>query len=163
MLPGCAAVVGSEAQAEQKCEGSVGKPRYEVIDREQLCWRPIDLERLIGADHPARAMWEFIGQLDLSAYQEEVRAVEGQRAPRERQERLAQALKEFAQLEKDKDNEERRVSTTDPEARVMKQPGGGYAPSYNRANRHRCKELCGGSGRSGPSGQRFRAIGPRDR
>jgi transposase len=248
-----------------------GKPRYEVIDREQLCWRQIDIERLIGADHPARAVWEFIGRLDLSAYQEEVRAVEGkagrpgweprllislwvygyskgvgsaraieelcqwepayqwltgsrvinahtlsdfrvkhdkalqglfvevlgllsadglitlervmqdgtkirakaasdsfrrqervekalneaqeqlsalqaqseeetsrrmakarQRAARERQERLEQALKEFEQLEKDdKDKEHRRVSTSDPEARVMKQPGGGYAPSYN--------------------------------
>jgi transposase len=248
-----------------------GKPRYEVIDRDQLCWRQIDIERLIGADHPARAVWEFIGRLDLSAYQEEVRAVEGkagrpgweprllislwvygyskgvgsaraieelcqwepayqwltgsrvinahtlsdfrvkhdkalqglfvevlgllsadglitlervmqdgtkirakaasdsfrrqervekalneaqeqlsalqaqseeetsrrmakarQRAARERQERLEQALKEFEQLEKDdKDKEHRRVSTSDPEARVMKQPGGGYAPSYN--------------------------------
>jgi len=272
-LPGCESAVESqtEAPAKQESEVSVGKPRYEVIDREQLCWRPIDIERLIGAEHPARAVWEFIGQLDLSAYQEEVRAVEGkagrpgweprllvslwvygysqgvgsaraieelcewepayqwltgsrvinahtlsdfrvkhdtalnglfvqtlgllsvdglirlervmqdgtkirakaaadsfrrqqrveqalkeakaqvaaveamseeegsrrmakarQRAARERQERLEQALKEFEQLEKeDKDKEQRRVSTSDPEARVMKQPGGGYAPSYN--------------------------------
>ena len=48
-----------------------------MIDREQLCWRRVDIERLIGAEHPARAVWEFIGRLDLSAYQEEVRAVEG--------------------------------------------------------------------------------------
>jgi len=272
-LPGCEAAVGSqsEAQAQQRCEISVGKPRYEVIDREQLCWRRIDIERLIGADHPARAVWEFIGRLDLSAYQQEIRAVEGkagrpgweprllislwvyayskgvgsaraieelcewepayqwltgsrvinahtlsdfrvkhdtalnglfvqtlgllsadglitlervmqdgtkirakaasdsfrrqerveqglreaqaqlaaldaqseeessrrmakarQRAARQRQERLEQALKEFEQLEKDgKDKEHRRVSTSDPEARVMKQPGGGFAPSYN--------------------------------
>ncbi len=249
----------------------MGKPRYEVIDREQLCWRQIDIERLIGADHPARAVWEFIGRLDLSAYQQEARAVEGQagrpgweprllislwvygyskgvgsaraieelcewepayqwltgsrvvnahtlsdfrvkhdkalnglfvqalgllstdglitlervmqdgtkirakaaadsfrrqervekalneakeqvaalqaqseeetsrrmakarqRAARERQERLEQALKEFEQQEKqDKDKEQRRVSTSDPQARVMKQPGSGYAPSYN--------------------------------
>jgi transposase len=272
-LPGCEAAVGShsEAQAKQKFERSVGKPRYEVIDREQLCWRQIDIERLIGAEHPARAVWEFIGQLDLGAYQEEVRAVEGkagrpgweprllislwvyayskgvgsaraieelcewepayqwltgsrvinahtlsdfrvkydtalhglfvqslgllsadglitlervmqdgtkirakaasdsfrrqerveqahreaqaqvaaleaqseeetsrrmakarQRAARERQERLEAALEEFKQLEKEgRDKEHRRVSTSDPEARVMKQPGGGYAPSYN--------------------------------
>jgi len=272
-LPGCEAAVESqtEAQAKQESETSVGKPRYEVIDREQLCWRPIDIERLIGAEHPARAVWEFIGRLDLSPYQEDARAVEGkagrpgweprllvslwvyaysqgigsaraieelcqwepayqwltgsrvinahtlsdfrvkhdtalnglfvqtlgllsveglitlervmqdgtkirakaaadsfrrqqrveqalkeakaqvaaveamseeegsrrmakarQRAARERQERLEQALKEFDQLEKeDKDKEQRRVSTSDPEARVMKQPGGGYAPSYN--------------------------------
>jgi hypothetical protein len=45
---------------------------------------------------------------------------------------LEQALEEFNQLaEQDKDKEHRRVSTSDPEARVMKQPGGGYAPSYN--------------------------------
>jgi transposase len=272
-LPGCELAIESqpEAQAKQESETRVGKPRYEVIDREQLCWRPIDIERLIGADHAARAVWEFIGRLDLRAYQEEARAVEGkagrpgweprlvvslwvyaysqgigsaraieelcqwepayqwltgsrvinahtlsdfrvkhdtalnglfvqtlgllsveglitlervmqdgtkirakaaadsfgrqqrveqalkeakaqvaaveamseeegsrrmakarQRAARERQERLEQALKEFEQLEKeDKDKEHRRVSTSDPEARVMKQPGGGYAPSYN--------------------------------
>jgi transposase len=270
-LPGCDAAVGSEAQAKQKSETSVGKPRYEVIDREQLCWRVVDIERLIGAEHPARAVWEFIGRLDLSAYQEEVRAVEGkagrpgweprllislwvygyskgvgsaraieelcewepayqwltgsrvinghtlsdfrvkhdtalnglfvqtlgllsadglitlervmqdgtkiranaasdsfrrqerveqalreaqaqvaaldaqseeetsrrmvkarQRAARQRQERLEQVLKEFEQLEKEgRDKEHRRVSITDPEARVMKQPDGGFAPSYN--------------------------------
>lgn len=272
-LPGCEWAVESQtgAQAKQESEVSVGKPRYEVIDREQLSWRPIDIERLIGAEHPARAIWEFIGRLDLSPYQEEARAVEGkagrpgweprllvslwvygysqgigsaraieelcewepayqwltgsrvinahtlsdfrvkhdtalnglfvqtlgllsvdglitlervmqdgtkirakaaadsfrrqerveqalqeakaqvasveamseeegsrrmakarQRAARERQERLEQALKEFVQLKKeDKDKEQRRVSTSDPEARVMKQPGGGYAPSYN--------------------------------
>jgi transposase len=270
-LPGCDAAVGSEAQAKQKFETSIGKPRYEVIDREQLCWRRVDIERLIGAEHPARAVWEFIGRLDLSAYQEEVRAVEGkagrpgwdprllislwvygyskgvgsaraieelcewepayqwltgsrvinahtlsdfrvkhdkalqglfvqvlgllsadglitlervmqdgtkirahaasdsfrrqerveqalkeakeqvaalqaqseeetsrrmvkarQRAARQRQERLEQVLKEFEQLEKQgRDKEHRRVSTSDPEARVMKQPDGGFAPSYN--------------------------------
>jgi len=261
----------TEAQAKQESETSVGKPRYEVIDREQLCWRPIDIERLIGAEHPARAVWEFIGQLDLSAYQEDARAVDGkagrpgweprllvslwvyayskgvgsgrgieelcewepayqwltgsrvvnahtlsdfrvkhdkalqglfvqvlgllsadglitlervmqdgtkirakaasdsfrrqerveqalkeakeqvaalqaqseeegsrrmakarQRAARERQERLEQVVKEFEQLEKEgKDKEHRRVSTSDREARVMKQADGGFAPSYN--------------------------------
>jgi transposase len=272
-LPGCESAVESqtEAQAKQESETRVGKPRYEVIDREQLCWRQIDIERLIGAEHPARAVWEFIGRLDLSPYQEDARAVEGkagrpgweprllislwvyayskgvgsgrgieelcewepayqwltgsrvvnahtlsdfrvkhdkalqglfvqvlgllsadglitlervmqdgtkirakaasdsfrrqerveqalkeakaqvaaveamseeegsrrmakarQRAARERQERLEQVLKEFEQLEKEgKDKEHRRVSTSDPEARVMKQPDGGFAPSYN--------------------------------
>jgi transposase len=57
-----------------------------------------------------------------------------QRAARERQERLEQALKEFDNLAQEgsgKDKEKRRVSTSDPEARVMKQPDGGFAPSYN--------------------------------
>jgi transposase len=76
-LPGCEAAVGSEGPAQPKCEEKVGKPRYEAIEREQLCWRPIDIERLIGADHAARAVWEFVGGLDLSSYQEQARAVDG--------------------------------------------------------------------------------------
>jgi transposase len=277
MLPGCESVVGSSGAdgsgARPAEESGAAKPRYEEIDREQLCWRVIDVERLVGEEHAARAVWEFVGQLDLSGYREEVRAVEGkagrpgweprllislwiyaysegvnsgraieelcewepayqwltggrvvnahtltdfrvrheaalqgmfvqvlgllsvdglvtlqrvmqdgtkiraqaaadsfrrkerveqalqqareqveavgalseeetsrriskarQRAARERQERLEQALEEFNKLGEEgrgKDKENRRVSTSDPEARVMKQAGGGYAPSYN--------------------------------
>ena len=272
-LAGCEAAVLSEAEGEgrPKSEARFSKPRYEVIDREQLCWRRVDVERLIGEEHAARAIWEFVGRLDMSGYREEVRAVEGkagrpgweprllislwvyayskgvgsaraieelcewepayqwltgsrvinahtlsdfrvkhdkalqglfvqilgllsadglitlervmqdgtkiranaasdsfrrqerveqalreaqaqvaaldaqseeetsrrmvkarQRAARQRQERLEQVLKEFEQLEKEgRDKEHRRVSTSDPEARVMKQPDGGFAPSYN--------------------------------
>jgi transposase len=275
ILPGCGSVAPSEAEGganrEQECRG--GKPRYEAINREQLCWRVVDVERLIGEEHPARAIWEFVGQLDMSGYREEVRAVEGRagrpgweprllislwvysysegvgsaraieelcewepgyqwltgatvvnahtlsdfrvkhekalkelfvqilgllsadglitlervmqdgtkirakaaqdsfrrkerveqalkqaqeqvaavqalseeetsrrisrarsRAQRERQQRLEQALEEFEKLaEQDsgKDKENRRVSTSDPQARVMKQADGGFAPSYN--------------------------------
>src|SRR6201993_1779638 len=273
ILPGCELVVSSEgeARAEIKSGMVVGRPRYEAINREQLCWRRVDVERLIGEEHAARAVWEFVGKLDMSGYEEEARAVEGkagrpgweprllislwvygysegvgsgraieelcewepayqwltgavvvnahtlsdfrvkheqalkelfvqvlgllsadglitlervmqdgtkiranaaadsfrrkdrvqqalaqareqvaavgamseeetsrrtakarQRAARERQERLEQALEEFNQLaEEGKDKEKRRVSTSDPESRVMKQPDGGFAPSYN--------------------------------
>lgn len=272
ILPGCGTVVGGEAKgSELQPKIAMGRPRYEAINREQLCWRRVDVERLIGEEHPARAVWEFVGKLDMSGYQEEARAVEGkagrpgwdprlvislwvyaygegvgsaraieelcewepayqwltgagvvnahtlsdfrvkheqalkelfvqvlgllsadglitlervmqdgtkiranaaadsfrrkerveqalgeareqveavgalseeetsrrmakarQRAARERQERLEQSLKEFNQLaEEGKDKEKRRVSTSDPESRVMKQPDGGFAPSYN--------------------------------
>ena len=79
ILPQCGTGLGSQTESEAKgnCEASIGTPRYELIDREQLCWRQIDIEGLIGAEHPARAVWELIGQVDLSAYQEELRAVEG--------------------------------------------------------------------------------------
>jgi transposase len=261
ILPGCGTVVRSETEAEAKRSsgGSEAKPRYEAINREQLCWR--------------RAVWEFVGKLDVRGYQEEARAVEGKagrpgwdprllisvwvyaygegvgsaraieelcewepayqwltglqvvnahtlsdfrvkhdkvlkelfvqvlgllsadgwvtlervmqdgskirakaaqdsfrrkerveqaieqaraqvaavealgeeetsrrmakarkRAARERQERLEQALKEFKELAEEgrgKDKEKSRVSTSDPEARIMKQPDGGFAPSYN--------------------------------
>jgi hypothetical protein len=66
ILAGIGAAVGSEGEGEgqRKLEASVGKPRYEAINREQLSWRYIDVERLIEADHPARAVWEFVGKLD---------------------------------------------------------------------------------------------------
>ena len=67
----------AEAEANRERASRGGKPRYEAINREQLCWRIVDVERLIGAEHAARAVWEFVGQLDLSGYREEARAVEG--------------------------------------------------------------------------------------
>jgi transposase len=55
----------------------VRKPRFQQIDREQLSWRSMIVERLIGEGHPARAIWDFVGGLDLSGYTRHVRAVEG--------------------------------------------------------------------------------------
>jgi transposase len=56
------------------------------------------------------------------------------RASREKQERLQQALLELEHLQKTRAESEKaqvRVSETDPQARLMKQPDGGFAPSYN--------------------------------
>ena len=56
------------------------------------------------------------------------------RANREKKQRLEQALQELEQIQKcraESDRDEVRVSETDPEARVMKQADGGFAPSYN--------------------------------
>ena len=58
-----------------------------------------------------------------------------QRAVREKKERLELVLKEMEKIRATKsstaEKQEVRVSMTDPEARVMKQSDGGYAPSYN--------------------------------
>jgi transposase len=55
-----------------------------------------------------------------------------ERAAREHQKRLEQALKTLEEIEiVDKEDKERRVSTTDPEARVMKMADGGFRPAYN--------------------------------
>jgi len=47
-----------------------------TVDRDQMCWRAVDVERLICDDHPARAIWDFVGRLDLRAYYERVAASE---------------------------------------------------------------------------------------
>jgi transposase len=61
-----------------------------------------------------------------------------ERALCEKQKRLKQALKELAELEQSRSKEKTkgkekqlRVSSTDPQARVMLGAKGGYAPSYN--------------------------------
>jgi transposase len=58
-----------------------------------------------------------------------------ERAARERAERLQKALEQLQEVEqKKKDEEEKakaRASATDPEARNMKMPDGGYRPAYN--------------------------------
>jgi transposase len=57
-----------------------------------------------------------------------------ERAAREREERVAKALAQLpavAAKKKPKEREEARVSTTDPEARVMKMSDGGFRPAYN--------------------------------
>lgn len=57
-----------------------------------------------------------------------------QRAARERSERIRQALAELPKAEaakKPEDKGQARVSTTDPEARVMKMADGGFRPAVN--------------------------------
>jgi hypothetical protein len=62
-----------------------------------------------------------------------------QRAAREREQRIAQSRAEYDQLAAAKATaknhpqrkKEPRASTTDPQARVMKMPDGGFHPAYN--------------------------------
>jgi transposase len=51
--------------------------RLKVVNRSQFLMRTIDVENLIAEDHAARAIWEFIGQLDLSRYTEKIRSCAG--------------------------------------------------------------------------------------
>lgn len=55
-----------------------------------------------------------------------------ERAVVERCQKLGQAVQEYEKLRQNKKKKENiRVSTTDPQSRVMKQSNGGYNPSYN--------------------------------
>jgi transposase len=53
-----------------------GKPRLQTANRQQLFWRPTNLEELLAPDHVARAIWAVVEGLDLSAFTADIRAVE---------------------------------------------------------------------------------------
>lgn len=73
-LPGMEAVSGAPAPAS----ASVAvKPRVKAVDRSQITWQMLDVERLIEPDHPARAIWELVGRLKLEGFYAPIEAVEG--------------------------------------------------------------------------------------
>jgi transposase len=51
--------------------------RRKKINRQQLLLRPMEVEKLIEKDHPVRAIWELVGQLDLEPFYADIEAVEG--------------------------------------------------------------------------------------
>ena len=52
--------------------------RCKPVERNQLLLRAVDVEKLVGEEHAVRAIWELVGQLDLSRYYSEIGALEGQ-------------------------------------------------------------------------------------
>lgn len=77
--------MGKQGELREKAEkvaregpGEATAPRkYIAIQREQLRWLAVDLERLVGEEHKARAIWELTGRLDLRGFEEPVRTVRG--------------------------------------------------------------------------------------
>ena len=47
---------------------STKQPLIRYVNRQQMSWRAVDVERLIEEEHLARAIWELIGRLDLSSF-----------------------------------------------------------------------------------------------
>ncbi len=80
----------------------------------------------------AQEQIEAMGDLDGEEFNQRVIKAK-QRAARENKQRLEQALEELKKLEEGRKASDKapRVSESDPEARVMKQSDGGFAPSYN--------------------------------
>ena len=54
--------------AAQAAKVKVGPPKLKLIDRTQMVFRSVDVERLIEEDHRARVIWELTGQVDLTAF-----------------------------------------------------------------------------------------------
>src|SRR5258708_2575927 len=46
----------------------MSEPLIRRINREQMCWRAVDVEQLIGEDHVVRAMWDLVGRLHLDGF-----------------------------------------------------------------------------------------------
>jgi transposase len=73
-LPGVAAApTGTVPEASLVA----GMARVKAVDRSQMMFRAVEVERLVEEDHPARAIWEFVGRMDLSALYAPIKAVEG--------------------------------------------------------------------------------------
>ena len=51
--------------------------RRKEINRQQLLLRPVEVEKLVEEDHPVRAIWELVGQLNLEPFYAEIQSVEG--------------------------------------------------------------------------------------
>src|ERR1700682_4450809 len=44
------------------------QPLIRYVNRQQMSWRVVDVDRLVGDDHPARAIWALVGRLDLRGF-----------------------------------------------------------------------------------------------
>jgi len=75
MFPGLQVTPG--AAPKPSAEPTPARVRVKMVDRNQMMIRPVDVERLIDEDHPARAVWDFVGRLDLRPFEEPIEAVEG--------------------------------------------------------------------------------------
>ena len=52
------------------------QPLIRPINRQQMSWRAVDVERLVGEDHRARAIWTLVGRLDLRRFYETIESSE---------------------------------------------------------------------------------------
>jgi transposase len=57
----------------------LGNPKLKQINRSQLMMRAVDVERWVGADHAARAIWDLLGRMDLTKFYEKIRSREGEK------------------------------------------------------------------------------------
>jgi transposase len=75
VLPGLDATVIGPAPQEASRAGSA--PRLKPVNRGQMRFRMVEVDRLVEEDHPVRAIWAFVSRLDLSAFYAPIKAVEG--------------------------------------------------------------------------------------
>jgi transposase len=62
---------------EQVAPTLAGRARLREPMRDQIELRSVDLDSVIGADHPARLFWAYVGRLDLRVLEDSIKAREG--------------------------------------------------------------------------------------
>ena len=68
----------SERKTGQVEKEETRRVRLKPINRRQMMLRPVEVEKLVAEDHEVRAIWEFVGRMDLNGYYEEIEVVEGE-------------------------------------------------------------------------------------
>jgi transposase len=67
-----------EQIADREPPAEPARPRLREPQRDQIELRVVDLDGLLPSDHPARAVWAFVEQLDLSPLLDAIKAREGE-------------------------------------------------------------------------------------
>ena len=62
-------------QAKPRADAApLGAPRLREPQRDQIALRAVDIESLIGEDHPVRVIWAYVEGLDLSELEDRIKA-----------------------------------------------------------------------------------------
>ena len=92
--------LGAEASASTQIRSEEEpRKRFKLINRNQLMIRPVDVEKLVEADHSVRAIWAMVCELDWSRFEDDVKVVEGGKGRSKTDPRLLAALWIYAYSE----------------------------------------------------------------
>lgn len=72
-VPYTTAVTPPAGAVEQK-----PKIKHILVDRKQMCFSPLDLDRLIDEKHAARAIWGMVQRVDVSKFEQDVASWKGE-------------------------------------------------------------------------------------
>jgi transposase len=78
---------------------SEGRPRLREPRRDEIALRAVDLDSVIGADHPARLFWAYVSRLDLRVLDDRIKSREGRAGHPAAAPRLLMALWLYATSE----------------------------------------------------------------
>ena len=67
-----------ENQYEITAERLNPRPKLRTVDRNQAVFRPMHVDELIGQEHEARGIWEFVESLDLHTFYEPIASLKGE-------------------------------------------------------------------------------------